>query len=207
MHNLKQANWDFSTYLAEFLHLTLNTEYDDNTKLAALREGLSHELCALLLPFSMNQTTLMTMWNFFRSLIVNSKWKSSEQRHMLPIPQPQSPLSALPVSTLVMPTIHCLWSMLPVLRLLSLQPSPWLALILNLWTYLLTASLSLAKKKKTVGTVKGYVNTVKVLDTLQESVSILVSQGQCMWLSSTHLPALTRSRKTHSLWDKSLSET
>ena len=49
MHNLKQANWDFSTYLAEFLHLTLNTEYDDNTKLAALREGLSHELCALLL--------------------------------------------------------------------------------------------------------------------------------------------------------------
>ena len=49
MHNLKQANWDFSTYLAEFLHLALNTEYDDNTKLAALREGLSHELCALLL--------------------------------------------------------------------------------------------------------------------------------------------------------------
>ena len=49
MHNLKQANWDFSTYLAEFLHLTLNTEYDDNTKLTALREGLSHELCALLL--------------------------------------------------------------------------------------------------------------------------------------------------------------
>ena len=49
MHNLKQANWDFSTYLAEFLCLTLNTEYDDNTKLTALREGLSHELCALLL--------------------------------------------------------------------------------------------------------------------------------------------------------------
>ena len=49
MHNLKQANWDFSTYLAEFLHLALNTEYDDNTKLTALREGLSHELCALLL--------------------------------------------------------------------------------------------------------------------------------------------------------------
>ena len=49
MYNLKQANWDFSTYLAEFLYLTLNTEYDDNTKLAALREGLSHELCALLL--------------------------------------------------------------------------------------------------------------------------------------------------------------
>ena len=49
MHNLKQANWDFSTYLAEFLHLALNTEYDDNTKLAALREGLSHELHALLL--------------------------------------------------------------------------------------------------------------------------------------------------------------
>ena len=162
-------------------------------------------------PFSlqclMNQTTLMTMWNFFRSLIVNSKWKSSEQRHMPPVPQPQSPLSALPVSTLIIPTIHCLWSMLPVLRLLSLQPSPWLALILNLWTYLLAASLSLAKKKKTVETVKSYVNTVKVLDTLQESVSILASQGQCMWLSSTHLSALTRSRKTHSLWDKSLSET
>ena len=49
MHNLKQANWDFSTYLAEFLHLTPDTEYDDNTKLAALRKGLSHELCALLL--------------------------------------------------------------------------------------------------------------------------------------------------------------
>ena len=49
MHNLKQVNWDFSTYLAEFLHLALNTEYDDNTKLAALREGLSHELHALLL--------------------------------------------------------------------------------------------------------------------------------------------------------------
>ena len=49
MHNLKQANWDFSTYLAEFLCLALDTEYDDNTKLTALREGLSHELCALLL--------------------------------------------------------------------------------------------------------------------------------------------------------------
>ena len=49
MHNLKQANWDFSTYLAEFLCLTLDTEYDDNTKLTALRKGLSHELCALLL--------------------------------------------------------------------------------------------------------------------------------------------------------------
>ena len=49
MHNLKQANWDFSTYLAEFLHLASDTEYDDNTKLTALREGLSHELCALLL--------------------------------------------------------------------------------------------------------------------------------------------------------------
>ena len=49
MHNLKQANWDFSTYLAEFLCLALNTEYDDNTKLTALREELSHELCALLL--------------------------------------------------------------------------------------------------------------------------------------------------------------
>ena len=49
MHNLKQANWDFNTYLAEFLHLTLNTEYDDNTKLAALRKGLTYELCALLL--------------------------------------------------------------------------------------------------------------------------------------------------------------
>ena len=49
MHNLKQANWDFSTYLAEFLRLALDTEYDNNTKLAALREGLSHELCALLL--------------------------------------------------------------------------------------------------------------------------------------------------------------
>ena len=49
MHNLKQANWDFSTYLAEFLHLTSDTEYDDNTKLTALREGLSHELHVLLL--------------------------------------------------------------------------------------------------------------------------------------------------------------
>ena len=49
MHNLKQANWDFSTYLAEFLCLAPDTEYDDNTKLAALRKGLSHELCALLL--------------------------------------------------------------------------------------------------------------------------------------------------------------
>ena len=49
MHNLKQANWDFSTYLAEFLRLAPDTEYNDNTKLAALREGLSHELCALLL--------------------------------------------------------------------------------------------------------------------------------------------------------------
>ena len=49
MHNLKQANWDFSTYLAEFLHLTPTTEYDDNTELTALRKGLSHELCALLL--------------------------------------------------------------------------------------------------------------------------------------------------------------
>ena len=49
MHNLKQVNWDFSTYLAEFLHLASDTEYDNNTKLAALREGLSHELCAFLL--------------------------------------------------------------------------------------------------------------------------------------------------------------
>ena len=49
MHNLKQANWDFSTYLAEFLCLTPDTEYDDNTKLNALRKGLSHELHALLL--------------------------------------------------------------------------------------------------------------------------------------------------------------
>ena len=49
MHNLKQVNWDFSTYLAEFLCLTPDTEYNDNTKLTALREGLSHELCALLL--------------------------------------------------------------------------------------------------------------------------------------------------------------
>ena len=49
MHNLKQVNWDFRTYLAEFLHLTLNTEYDNNTKLAALRKELSHELCAFLL--------------------------------------------------------------------------------------------------------------------------------------------------------------
>ena len=49
MHNLKQANWDFSTYLAEFLCLTPDTKYDNNTKLAALRKGLSHELCALLL--------------------------------------------------------------------------------------------------------------------------------------------------------------
>ena len=49
MHNLKQANWDFSTYLAEFLCLAPDTEYDDNTKLTTLREGLSHELCALLL--------------------------------------------------------------------------------------------------------------------------------------------------------------
>ena len=49
MHNFKQANWDFSTYLAEFLCLASDTEYDDNTKLTALREGLSHELCALLL--------------------------------------------------------------------------------------------------------------------------------------------------------------
>ena len=159
------------------------------------------------LQFSTNQTTLMTMWNFFRSSIVNSKWKNSEQRYMLLIPQPQSSLSALLISTLIMSTIHCLWSMLPVLHLLSLQPSSWLALILNLWTYLLTASLSLAKKKKTVKTVKSYVNTVKVLNTLQESVSILTSQGQCMWLSLTHLPALTRSQKTHSLWDKLLSET
>ena len=159
------------------------------------------------LQFSMNQTTLMTMWNFFRSLIVNSKWKSSEQRHMLLIPQPQPSLSALLILTLITLTIHRLWLMLTVLRLLSLQSSPWLALILNLWTYLLAASLSLAKKKKTVGTVKGYIDTVKVLNTLQESVPILASQGQCMWLSSTHLSALTRSQKTHSLWDKSLSET
>ena len=49
MHNLKQANQDFSTYLAEFLHLAPDTEYDNNTKLTALREGLSHELRALLL--------------------------------------------------------------------------------------------------------------------------------------------------------------
>ena len=49
MHNLKQVNWDFSTYLAEFLYLTSDTEYDDNKKLAALREELSYELCALLL--------------------------------------------------------------------------------------------------------------------------------------------------------------
>ena len=159
------------------------------------------------LQSSMNQTTLITMWNFFKSLIVNSKWKSSEQRHMLPVPQPQLSLSALPVSTLITPTIHHLWSMLPVLRLLPLQISLWLALILNLWIYLLAASLSLVKKKKTVGTVKSFVNTVKALDTLQESVSILASQGQCMWLSLTHLSALTRSWKTHSLWDKSLSET
>ena len=159
------------------------------------------------LQFSMNQTTLMTMWNFFRSLIVNSKWKSSKQRHILPVPQPQSPLSALPVSTLITLTIHCLWLMLPVLYSLSLQSSLWLTLILNLWTYLLATSLSLAKKKKTVETVKGYINTVKVLNTLQDSVSILASQGQCLWLSSTHLSALIRSWKTHSLWDKLLSET
>ena len=49
MHNLKQANWDFSTYLAEFLHLAPDTEYDNNIKLTALREELSYELCALLL--------------------------------------------------------------------------------------------------------------------------------------------------------------
>ena len=49
MHNLKQANRDFSTYLAEFLCLTPDTEYDDNTKLAALREGLSHKLYMTLI--------------------------------------------------------------------------------------------------------------------------------------------------------------
>ena len=49
MHNLKQVNWDFSIYLAEFLHLAPDTEYDDNTKLTALRKELSHKLCALLL--------------------------------------------------------------------------------------------------------------------------------------------------------------
>ena len=49
MHGLDKANWDFSTYLAEFLHLASDTKYDDNTKLTALRKGLSHKLCALLL--------------------------------------------------------------------------------------------------------------------------------------------------------------
>ena len=49
MYNLKQANRDFGTYLAEFIRLAPDTEYDNNTKLAALREGLSHELCTLLL--------------------------------------------------------------------------------------------------------------------------------------------------------------
>ena len=87
----------------------------------------------------------MTMWNFFRSLIVNSKWNSSKQRHMLPVPQSQSPLSALSVLTLIMSTIHCLWLMLPILRLLSLQSLLWLALILNLWTYLLTASFVMSR--------------------------------------------------------------
>ena len=48
MHNLKQANWDFSTYLAEFLCLAPDTEYDDSTKLTALRKELSYELHALL---------------------------------------------------------------------------------------------------------------------------------------------------------------
>ena len=48
MHNLKQANCNFRTYLAEFLCLAPNTEYDNNTKLAALREGFSHELCTFL---------------------------------------------------------------------------------------------------------------------------------------------------------------
>ena len=49
MHNLKQANRNFSTYLTEFLRLAPNTGYDDNSKLAALREGLFHELRTLLL--------------------------------------------------------------------------------------------------------------------------------------------------------------
>ena len=78
MHNLKQANWDFSTYLAEFLHLALNTEYDDNTKLAALREGLSHELCALLLTILNESDNFNEYVKLLQKL--NSKQQVKKQR-------------------------------------------------------------------------------------------------------------------------------
>ena len=78
MYNLKQANWDFSTYLAEFLCLTLNTEYDDNTKLTALREGLSHELCALLLTILNESDNFDDYVKLLQKL--NSKQQVKKQR-------------------------------------------------------------------------------------------------------------------------------
>ena len=78
MYNLKQANWDFSTYLAEFLHLTLNTKYDDNTKLAALREELSYELCALLLTILNESDNFNDYVKLLQKL--NSKQQVKKQR-------------------------------------------------------------------------------------------------------------------------------
>ena len=78
MHNLKQANWDFSTYLAEFLHLTPDTEYDDNTKLTALRKGLSHELHALLLTILDESNNFDDYVNLLQKL--NSKQQVKKQR-------------------------------------------------------------------------------------------------------------------------------
>ena len=207
MHNLKQANWDFSTYLAEFLHLAPDTEYDDNTKLAALREGLSHELRALLLTILNESDNFDDYVKLLQKL--NSKQQVKKQRTKTYAACTSA--STITVSTTCInpdntnntlslinvtcstPTVSSTFTMT------GTHPEP-----MNLSS---GRFVKLSQEEKTVGTVKSYVNTVEVLDTLQESVLILASQGQCMWLSLTHLSALTRSWKTHSLWDKSLSET
>ena len=207
MHNLKQANWDFSTYLAEFLHLTSDTEYDDNTKLTALREELSHELCALLL------TILDKSDNFDDYVKLLQKLDSKQQVKK----QRTKTYAACTSASTITVSTTCINSdnVNNTLSLINVTCS----MLTASSTFIMTGThsepmnlssgplLSLVKKKKTVETVKSYVNTVKVLNTLQESISILVSQGQCMWLSSTHLSALIKSQKTHSLWDKLLSET
>ena len=207
MHNLKQANWDFSTYLAEFLHLTLNTEYNDNIKLTALREELSYELCALFL------TILDKSDNFDDYVKLLQKLNSKQQVKKQWIKTYAAYTSALiiTVSTIcinsdnvnnTLSLINVICSMFTVSLIFIMTGTHSEPMNLSSDCF-----IKLSQEEKDLRTVKSDIDTVKILNTLQESVLILISQDQCIWLSSTHLSALTRSQKTHSLWDKSLSET
>ena len=44
LRNLRQANRDFSTYYAEFVHYAANTTWNEAAKRSQLEEGLCHEL-------------------------------------------------------------------------------------------------------------------------------------------------------------------